>query len=222
MIRKIRKRDGKIADFNPIKITNAIWKAAQAVGGKDYKKSIELTDRVMGNIEKALNKGEIPTCEQVQVIVEKTLIEEGHARSAKAYILYRKQHQDMREIGGLLKDIDVVDDYLSMMDWKIQENSNMSYSLQGLNVYATENIISHYWLNKIYPPEIGDAHTNGDYHIHDLGTLGAYCVGWDLKDILLLGFRGVSGKIHKSLIYAPWRTVDFWYITVISCDSDST
>lgn len=197
MIRKIRKRDGKIADFNPIQITNAIWKAAQAVGGKDYKKSVELTDRAMERLEKELKKGEIPTVEQVQDLVEKTLIEEGHARTAKAYILYRKQHQDMREIGGLLKDIDVVDDYLSMMDWKVQENSNMSYSLQGLNVYATENIVSHYWLSKIYPPEIGAAHSNGDFHIHDLGTLGAYCVGWDLKDILLLGFRGVSGKIES-------------------------
>ena len=197
MIRKIRKRDGKTSDFNPIKITNAIWKAAQAVGGKDYKKSIELTDKVMENLEKALQKGEMPTVEQVQDIVEKTLIEEGHAKTAKAYILYRKQHQDIREIGGLLKDIDVVDGYLSMMDWKVQENSNMSYSLQGLNVYATENIVSHYWLNKIYPPEIGNAHANGDYHIHDLGTLGAYCVGWDLKDILLLGFKGVSGKIES-------------------------
>jgi len=197
MIRKIRKRDGKISDFNPIKITNAIWKAAQAVGGKDYKKSIELTDSVMQRIEKDLKKGEIPTVEQVQDTVEKTLIEEGHAKTAKAYILYRKQHQDIREVGGLLKDIDVVDGYLSMMDWKVNENSNMSYSLQGLNVYATENIVSHYWLNKIYPPEIGEAHSKGDFHLHDLGTLGAYCVGWDLKDILLLGFKGVSGKIES-------------------------
>jgi ribonucleoside-triphosphate reductase len=197
MIRKIMKRDGKVEDFNPIKITNAIWKAAQAVGGKDYKKSIELTDKVMERLDKELKKGEIPTVEQVQDIVEKTLIEEGHARTSKAYILYRKQHQDIREIGGLLKDIDVVDGYLSMMDWKVKENSNMSYSLQGLNVYATENIVSHYWLNKIYPPEIGDAHVKGLYHTHDLGTLGPYCVGWDLKDILLLGFRGVSGKIES-------------------------
>jgi anaerobic ribonucleoside-triphosphate reductase len=197
MIRKIKKRDGKIADFNPIKITEAIWKAAQAVGGKDYKKSAELTDKVITRLEKELKKGEIPTVEQVQDVVEKTLIEEGHARTAKAYILYRKQHHDIREIGGLLKDIDVVDGYLSMMDWKVKENSNMSYSLQGLNVYATENIISHYWLNKIYPPEIGEAHVKGAYHAHDLGTLGAYCVGWDLKDILLLGFRGVSGKIES-------------------------
>lgn len=174
MIRKIRKRDGKVADFNPIKITNAIWKAAQAVGGKDHRKASELTDKVMEFLEKELKRGEIPTVEQIQDAVEKILVEEGHAKTAKAYILYRKQHQDMREVAGLLKDIDVVDDYLSMMDWKVQENSNMSYSLQGLNVYATENIISHYWLNKIYPPEIGEAHSRGAFHIHDLGTLGAY------------------------------------------------
>jgi len=197
MIRKIIKRDSKVVDFNPVKITNAIWQAAQAVGGKDYKRAVELTDKAIEFLEKELKKGEIPTVEQVQDIVEKTLIEEGHARTAKAYILYRKQHQDMREIGGLLKDIDVVDGYLSMMDWKVKENSNMSYSLQGLNVYATENIVSHYWLNKIYPPEIGNAHTKGFFHIHDLGTLGAYCVGWDLKDLLLKGFRGVSGKIES-------------------------
>lgn len=197
MIRKILKRDGKVADFNPIKITEAIWKAAQAVGGKDHRKAAELTDKALERLEKELKRGEIPTVEQVQDIVEKTLIEEGHAKTAKAYILYRKQHKDIREVGGLLKDIDVVDGYLGMMDWKVQENSNMSYSLQGLNVYATENIISHYWLNKIYPPEIGDTHTKGSFHIHDLGTLGSYCVGWDLKDILLLGFRGVAGKIES-------------------------
>jgi ribonucleoside-triphosphate reductase len=197
MIRKIKKRDGKIVDFNPVKITDAIWKAAQAVGGKDYKKAAELTNKVIDLLEKELKRSEIPTVEQVQDAVEKIIIESGHAKTAKAYILYRKQHQDMREIGGLLKDIDVVDDYLSMMDWKVNENSNMSYSLQGLNVYATESIISHYWLNKIYPPEIGEAHSRGDYHIHDLGTLGPYCVGWDLKDLLLLGFKGVGGKIES-------------------------
>jgi anaerobic ribonucleoside-triphosphate reductase len=197
MIRKIKKRDGKIVDFNPVKITDAIWKAAQAVGGKDYKKAAELTDKVITILEKELKRSEIPSVEHVQDVVEKILIEDGHAKTAKAYILYRKQHQDMREIGGLLKDIDVVDDYLSMLDWKVSENSNMSYSLQGLNVYATESIVSHYWLNKIYPPEIGEAHTRGDYHIHDLGTLGAYCVGWDLKDLLLLGFKGVAGKIES-------------------------
>ncbi|MFA5102894.1 MAG: anaerobic ribonucleoside-triphosphate reductase, partial [Candidatus Thermoplasmatota archaeon] len=215
MIRKIKKRDGKIVDFNPVKISEAIWKAAQAVGGKDYKKAAELTDKVITILEKELKRGEIPTVEHVQDVVEKILIEDGHAKTAKAYILYRKQHQDMREIGGLLKDIDVVDDYLSMLDWKVNENSNMAYSLQGLNVYATESIISHYWLNKIYPPEIGEAHTNGSYHIHDLGTLGSYCVGWDLKDILLLGFRGVPGKVEskpaKHFSTALMQVVNYLY-----------
>ena len=215
MIRKIMKRDGTVVDFNPVKITNAIWQAAQAVGGKDYNKSMKLTEKVINYMEKNLKRGELPTVEQVQDSVEKVLIEEGHARTAKAYILYRKQHNDMREIGGLLKDIDVVDGYLSMMDWKVKENSNMSYSLQGLNVYATENIVSHYWLNKIYPPEIGEAHSKGDYHIHDLGTLGAYCVGWDLKDLLLLGFKGVSGKIEskpaKHFSTALMQIVNFLY-----------
>jgi len=197
MIRKIKKRDGKINDFNPFRITNAIWKAAQAVGGKDHHRATELTEKVLDNIEKELRLGEIPTVEHVQDTVEKVLIEEGHAKTAKAYILYRHQHEDIREIGGLLQNIDVVDGYLSMMDWKVNENSNMSYSLQGLNVYATENIISNYWLHKIYPPEIGEAHANGGFHIHDLGTLGPYCVGWDLQDILLKGFKGVSGKIES-------------------------
>ena len=197
MIRKIKKRDGKVDDFNPFRITNAIWKAAQAVGGKDHHRATELTEKVLDNIEKELRLGEIPTVEHVQDTVEKVLIEEGHAKTAKAYILYRHQHEDIREIGGLLQDIDVVDGYLSMMDWKVNENSNMSYSLQGLNVYATENIISNYWLHKIYPPEIGEAHANGGFHIHDLGTLGPYCVGWDLQDILLKGFKGVSGKIES-------------------------
>ena len=215
MIRKIRKRDGKIADFNPVRITDAIWKAAQAVGGKDYRKASELTNKVMDLLEKEHKRGQMPSVEQVQDAVEKTLIEEGHAKTAKAYILYRHQHQDIREIGGLLKDIDVVDGYLSMMDWKVKENSNMSYSLQGLNVYATENIISHYWLNKIYPPEIGEAHMKGDYHSHDLGTLGSYCVGWDLNDILLKGFKGVSGKIEskpaKHFGTAMMQVVNFLY-----------
>ncbi|MBS3749503.1 MAG: ribonucleoside triphosphate reductase [Candidatus Thermoplasmatota archaeon] len=174
MIRKIKKRDGKIDDFNPFRITNAIWKAAQAVGGKDHRRATEITEKVLDTLQKNLKPGEIPTVEKAQDTVEKVLIEEGHAKTAKAYILYRHQHEDIREIGGLLKDIDVVDGYLSMMDWKVNENSNMSYSLQGLNVYATENIISHYWLNKIYPPEIGEAHSKGDFHVHDLGTLGAY------------------------------------------------
>ncbi|OYT29259.1 hypothetical protein B6U98_02815 [Thermoplasmatales archaeon ex4572_165] len=204
MIRKIIKRDGKIDDFNPFRITNAVWKAAQAVGGKDHRKATKITDEVLEKLEKSLKPGEMPTVEKVQDTVEKILMEQGHTKTAKAYILYRHQHEEIREIGGLLKDIDVVDGYLSMMDWKVNENSNMSYSLQGLNVYATENIVSHYWLNKIYPPEIGEAHSNGDYHIHDLGTLGAYTyygketvIAKYNGNIIVSSFQDLYEKIDK-------------------------
>jgi ribonucleoside-triphosphate reductase len=174
MIRKLRRRDGAIADFNPVKITNAIWQAAQAVGGRDRKRAEELTDKVVALLEKQIPKGEIPDVEQVQDLVEKVLIEEGHARTAKVYILYRQKHKELREIGGVLQDLDMVDSYLNQFDWRVKENSNMSYSLQGLNVFATDRAISHYWLHKIYPAEIGNAHVKGDFHIHDLGTLGPY------------------------------------------------
>lgn len=198
MIRKIRKRDGKLVDFNPVRITNAIWKASLAVGDKDLKRAEELTDRVIESLKGKLSPGEIPGVEQVQDMVEKVLMENDQYRTAKAYILYRKQHQDIREVGGLLQDIEMVDSYLDRMDWKVKENSNMSYSLQGLNVYTTETVVSNYWLSKIYPVEISKAHKEGDFHIHDLGTLGPYCVGWDLKEILTKGFKGARGKIESS------------------------
>jgi len=106
MIRKIRKRDGKVVDFNPIKITNAIWKAAQAVGGKDHRKAAYLTDKAIEHLEKELKRGELPTVEMIQDAVEKAIIEEGHAKTAKAYILYRKQHEDIRKVGGLLHGLE--------------------------------------------------------------------------------------------------------------------
>jgi len=197
MIRKIEKRNGAIVDFNPVKITNAIWQAAQAVDGRDRKRAEELTDKVVSLLEKQVPKGEIPDVEQVQDVVEKVLVEEGSAKTAKAYILYRQKHRELREIGGVLQDLDAVDEYLSKFNWRVNENSNMSYSLQGLNVFATDRVISHYWVHKIYPSEIRDSHIGGDFHIHDLGTLGPYCVGWDLKELLLLGFRGTRGKIES-------------------------
>ncbi len=215
MIRKIRKRNGKVVDFNPVRITNAIWKASLAVGDKDLKTAEALTERVVEILKGQTPVGEIPDVESVQDIVEKVLMESGEYRTAKAYILYRKQHQDIREVGGLLKEIEVVDNYLDMMDWKVKENSNMSYSLQGLNVYTTETVVSNYWLNKLYPSEISKLHMEGDIHIHDLGTLGAYCVGWDLEEILVKGFRGARGKIEsdpaKHFGVALMQIVNFLY-----------
>ena len=214
MVTKVRKRDGRVVKFKKEKIVNAIWNAAKSVGGKDKEKAKYLGNLIIEQIEKRFDK-KIPQVEEVQDLVEKTLIEEGHAKTAKAYILYRKSHQDLREIKAIFDTIEVVEDYVGERDWAIKENSNMGFSLQGLNNYIVEKIIKNYWLNRIYPEAIRKAHNNCKLHIHDLGTLGAYCVGWDLKDLLLTGFKGVPGKVEcappKHLKTALGQMVNFFY-----------
>ena len=211
----VRKRDGKLEPFDQERITNAIWKAAKAVGGKDRELAKRLSDQVVAELKKRFGEDGVPTVEEIQDLVEKTLIENGHARTAKAYILYRKQHQDLRELASLLSSADLVDQYLDIEDWRVRENSNMSYSLQGLNNYLSSTVIAKYWITRIYPPEIADAHFSGDIHIHNLGVLGPYCVGWDIKDLLLSGFGGVSGKIEskpaKHFRTALGQVVNFFY-----------
>ncbi len=193
----IKKRDRKLAKFDKDKITNAIWKAIKAVGGKDKEIARALSDEVVNELNERFGSQGTPTVEEIQDTIEKELIEKGHVRTAKAYILYRKQHQDLRETASLLSNGDLIDKYLDVEDWRIRENSNMSYSLQGLNNYLSSTLIAKYWISRIYPPLIRDAHLHGDVHIHNLGVLGAYCVGWDLRELLLSGFGGVSGKIES-------------------------
>jgi ribonucleoside-triphosphate reductase len=211
----VRKRDGRLEPFDQERITNAIWKAAKAVGGKDRELAKKLSDQVVEMLRNRFGEEGVPTVEEIQDIVEKVLIENGHARTAKAYILYRKQHQDIRELAALLSSADLVDQYLEIEDWRVKENSNMSYSLQGLNNYLSSTVIAKYWITRIYPPNIADAHFSGDMHIHDLGVLGAYCVGWDIKDLLLSGFGGVPGKIEsipaKHFRTALGQVVNFFY-----------
>ncbi len=194
---KIIKRDGRIVDFEKEKIIKAIWKAAKAVGGKNKEKAKELGNLVVKEANKKFGK-RTPQVEEIQDIVEKILIEEGHAKTAKAYILYRKSHQDLRDIKAIFDTIEAVEDYVGVNDWEIKENSNMDFSLQGLNNYITDKIIKNYWLGRIYPEKIRKVHLNADIHIHDLGVLGPYCVGWDLKDLLTVGFKGVRGKVECS------------------------
>ncbi|MEM2105136.1 MAG: ribonucleoside triphosphate reductase [Candidatus Bathyarchaeia archaeon] len=211
----VRKRDGRLEAFDQERITNAIWKAAKAVGGKDRELAKKLSDKVVEILKQRFGEEGVPTVEEIQDIVEKVLIENGHARTAKAYILYRKQHQDIRELAALLSSADLVDQYLEIEDWRVKENSNMSYSLQGLNNYLSSTVIAKYWITRIYPPKIADAHFSGDMHIHDLGVLGPYCVGWDIKDLLLSGFGGVTGKIEskpaKHFRTALGQIVNFFY-----------
>ena len=215
MVHKIRKRDGNVVLFDKEKIAEAIWKAAKAVGGTDRKRPEELANLVVKTLTEKYGENGIPGVEEVQDLVEKILIEEGHAKVAKAYILYRKSHEELRNVKGLFDTIEVVDDYISLDDWMVKENSNMGFSLQGLNNYVATKIITNYWMRRIYPEAIRNAHENAEIHIHDLGTLGAYCVGWDLKDLLMIGFTGVSGKASskppKHLRTALGQIVNFFY-----------
>ncbi|PID78342.1 MAG: ribonucleoside triphosphate reductase [Deltaproteobacteria bacterium] len=213
MFEKIIKRDNRIVDFDPSKITNAIKKAGEATGEFEIKEAKKLTLRVL-SLAREMRLGSEPEVEDIQDIVERVLLDSPYYRSAKAYIIYREQHSQIRNLARK-KSVDLVDNYLKKMDWKIKENSNMSYSLQGLNNYISSDITSEYWLSRIYPPEIRAAHKNGDIHIHDLSLLSVYCVGWDLQDLLLEGFKGVAGKIEsappKHFRSALGQLVNFFY-----------
>ncbi len=184
------------------------------VGDGDEIEAKRLCELVTGILDERFPV-DYPTVEEIQDAVEEALIEAGYVRTAKAYILYRKQHTDLRQLGGLMEEMPLVDDYLNDRDWRVRENSNMSFSLQGLNTHITEHVISRYWLTKIYPQRVRETHDRGDFHIHDLGTLGAYCVGWDLPDLLKRGFRGVRGKVEsrpaKHFRVALLQVVNFMY-----------
>ncbi len=215
-IEQIRKREGHVVPFNPEKITEAVFKAVRAAGMSDRSIAEHVSNQVVSILTITCRDGRIPTVEEVQDLVEQMLIESGHAGVAKAYILYREQHAKLRESRRLLEGArDMVDDYIGRLDWRVNENSNMDYSLQGLNNYVSAGIASRYWIGTIYPPEIRDAHTGGDFHLHDLGILGVYCCGWDLKDLLLRGFGGVPGKVEstpaKHLRSALGQIVNFFY-----------
>ncbi|MBN1189424.1 MAG: ribonucleoside triphosphate reductase [Dehalococcoidales bacterium] len=196
---QIRKRDGRIVLFEPEKITRAVLKAFQSVGDNDQEKAERITRQVSDILEITCRGLRVPDVEEVQDLVEKMLMESGYPEAAKSYILYREQHARLRKTRDLLADASaIIDQYIGQGDWRVKENSNMSYSLQGLNNYISSDIVANYWLNNIYPAEMREAHTAGDLHLHDLGILGAYCCGWDLRDLLIQGFRGAQGKTESA------------------------
>ena len=190
MITKIRKRDGRIVPFDQERITMAIWKAAQAVGGKDKEKARYLSESVTKLLEEKQKTKTLLTVEDIQDAVEKILVENGHYKTAKAYILYREQHKKMRDIKKMFLDTDkIVNEYIKEIDWRVNENANMGYSFSGLFMHTAGTVISYYVLNNIYPREISKAHIDGDFHIHDLTmNLVGYCAGWSLRQLLLEGF----------------------------------
>ena len=197
MVTQVLKRDGKIQDFDKEKIAKAIYKAAVACNGNDKDLANKLADEVVSIINTKY-EGKIPTVEQVQDTVEKVLIENRHAQVAKAYILYREKRTAARETNALTgATIDLFTKYLDSADWAVKENANMQHSVAGLNNYVREAFTKNYWLNEIYPSEIREAHQSGAIHLHDLGFFGAYCVGWDLRQILTDGFTGVDKKMSS-------------------------
>ena len=215
---RVRKRDGRVVPFDRTRIENAVLKANMAVGaGLDRPWAKDLTDLVTTSLDERFGgNGHIPEVEQIQDIVEETIIRSGHPSVAKAYILYREKRSQARQAKQLMLDsMQLVDGYLQQFDWRVNENANMNYSLQGLNFYVASSISARYWLNKIYPPEVQQAHVSGDFHIHDLGMLSAYCCGWDLQDLLLRGFGGVPAKVEskppKHLRSALGQIVNFFY-----------
>ena len=198
MINTIRKRSGEVVAFQPEKITRAIYKAAVAVGGSDWGRAEELTEQVvvLANAQFPDGTAEV---EKVQDLVEKVLIENGHAKTSKAYILYREKRRSAREANALIgATIDMFSKYMGDGDWRVKENANAQKSIAGMNNYIRETFTKQYWLHEIYPDKIRDAHLSGDLHLHDLGFFGPYCAGWDLKQLLLGGFGGVPGKVESS------------------------
>ncbi len=212
---QIRKRNGEIVDFNEAKIASAINKAFESVNEPNEELAKKYAKEVAATLNKKFHARSIPAVEEIQDIVEEVLITNRQITAAKAYILYRDQHARLRQMKSLIDSNEIMDSYLNQSDWRVKENSNMSYSLQGLNNHLASIISSNYWLNKVYTANIREAHQGGDIHIHDLQLLAPYCAGWDLKDLLIQGFGGVSGKVEakapKHFRTALGQIINFFY-----------
>ncbi|MDR2695918.1 MAG: ribonucleoside triphosphate reductase, partial [Deltaproteobacteria bacterium] len=209
----ITKRDGSVTEFDAAKITAAILKAGKATGEFEEREARRLTMQVL-SLARAVHLPDPPDVESIQDAVEQVLLDSSFRATAKAYILYREQRAQMRRI-KTRANVDLMEGYLNKLDWRVRENSNMGFSLQGLNNYIASDITSEYWLNRIYTPAIRGAHTDGDFHIHDLNLLSVYCVGWDISDLLRQGFKGIAGNVESApprhLRTALGQLVNFFY-----------
>jgi ribonucleoside-triphosphate reductase len=214
-ITQILKRSGEIAPFDKAKLVDAIFKATEAVNKPDHFLAQKFADQVVEQINEKFHVRSIPAVEEVQDMVEEILIKNRQIKTAKAYILYRDQRARLREMKSMINSDELMEGYLKQSDWRVKENSNMSYSLQGLNNHLASAISSNYWLNQVYTQNIRDAHKNGDLHLHDLQLLAPYCAGWDLRELLIRGFGGVSGKVEarpaKHLRTALGQIINFFY-----------
>ena len=197
MFKAIRKRNGDVVDFEPTKIVNAIKKAFVACGRHEPASVHEtIADSVISSMEMVHGENYVPTVEEIQDTVERSLSKYGYYDVAKAFILYRRQHEKIRDVGGtLLNYKSLVDNYLRVADWRVKENSTVTYSVGGLILSNSGAITANYWLSEIYDKEIADAHRSAAIHLHDLSMLTGYCAGWSLKQLIQEGLGGVPGKI---------------------------
>lgn len=208
--RQLRKRDHREVSFDAQKILHAITAAGRATGEFNPATAAQLCKRVLQSLPEhnALNVEEIQDC------VEVTLMEAGHFRTARAYIVYREQHSRLRRDRKSLVDVaSSMNEYLSREDWRVRANANQGYSLGGLILNVSGKVTANYWLNEVYSPDIGEAHRAGDLHIHDLDMLAGYCAGWSLRTLLNEGFNGIPGRVEagppKHLSSALGQMVNF-------------
>ena len=196
---KVVKRDGEVAEFNLQKISSAIEKAFDAVQ-KQYDDDIVslLSLRVTADFQEKIKDGTVDV-ESIQDSVENVLVQTGYAEVAKAYILYRKQREKIRNMRSTILDYkDIVNSYVKVEDWRVKENSTVTYSVGGLILSNSGAVTANYWLSEIYDEEIAEAHRNADIHLHDLSMLTGYCAGWSLRQLITEGLGGIEGKITSA------------------------
>ena len=212
-VQQVTKRDGTLAPFDSSKIYSAILKAGTSTKEFGEQEAWLLTAKVLKVVEHKFSES-LPSIEQIQDIVEQVLISDNYFQTAKAYILYRDQRNRMRSDKKVMVDVESsINEYLEKLDWRVNANANQGYSNGGLILNVSGKVTANYWLSHVYPAEVGEAHRNGDVHIHDLDMLAAYCAGWSLKNLLHEGFNGVPGKAEagpaKHLSAAVGQMVNF-------------
>ena len=196
---QVIKRDGERVDFTLSKINDAIMKAFTATEMQYSNDIVDLLSlRVSADFQDKIKDGAV-SVEDIQDSVEKVLGQAGYEDVAKAYILYRKQREKMRTMKSTILDYkDVVNSYVKVEDWRVKENSTVTYSVGGLILSNSGAVTANYWLSEIYDEEIAEAHRNADIHIHDLSMLTGYCAGWSLKQLITEGLGGITGKITSA------------------------
>ena len=197
-IYKIRKRNWAIASFDVVKIESAIKKAFEATGVNDFSDVTSIAKKVGKEVERKVGN-EIPDVETIQDTIEEVLIKEEHVEVAKAFILYREKRNESRANKNVVVEVgNTMDEYLYQSDWRVNANSNQWYSLGGLILGISGKVVANYWLSHIYPAEVGNAHRNGDYHIHDLDMFSGYCAWWSLRQLLEEGFNGLDNRVQSA------------------------